>query len=204
MKIALAGLLLLAACAPKHEDQAAPAASGPVSCADCGARSGAAHVCRVTFWCDSCGRDAGDGHRCQGATPDLDTVFCAVCRIETDRPVTVEGGTHECGRTSICETCQRKNPDALQEHARTHVCGLTRYCSTCRRDVGEHHQCAEGTFFCLRCRVERHPAAHACDRSRFCPPCRLEASRRPGEHRHGATRFCDRCGKEADLPHVHG
>jgi hypothetical protein len=191
--------LLVAGCKKKDPPPAAVEEAPSKFCSTCKARAGSEHVCNAgVWWCDACGRDAGDGHQCQRS------VFCQKCRRDGARSVDAEPpGTHECGRTDICETCLKLNSTTFEEHAKFHVCGKTRYCGPCHRDVGPGHSCESGSFFCPSCRTERLADGHICGLSHFCAGCGTEATVEPNLHEHKITKFCADCRREVALPHGH-
>lgn len=196
-RAALLAAALLGACGDDPAPEP-PAEAASASCKKCGATAGANHICGATHWCGKCGRDAGRNHRC-GETAA--TFFCTTCRAEGDRPI--PDGTHDCGRTSLCEECVKRSDGLLHEHAPNHLHGRTRYCSTCKLDVLPGHSCKDATFPCPRCEIERLREGHECRRSAYCGQCAVEASLVEGEHRHQATMYCTACRAEKSRPHGH-
>jgi hypothetical protein len=199
MRRAIVLLALLGACKEKAQSSEQTAATPSDLCPKCKARAGPDHICHAgVWWCPACKRDAGPGHQC-GIT-----VFCRPCRLDGAASVNATPpGTHECGRTDVCDTCLRLHPSSFEEHATFHVCGQTRYCAPCWRDVGPGHSCTAGSFFCPGCKTERLKTGHLCHLSHFCAECGTEAANEKGAHEHQITRFCDVCKREVASPHGH-
>lgn len=204
--LAVAGLLVLAACGPSvrqpavaqdqifSEPERSPQKSGGY-CGACNFEVYDGHRCGLTSPCSHCQRERGARHL------HLVTWTCPVDGFVTSQ-------VHECNDAKTCFTCRADKKSLLgtrgcercyRQAPPTGVRGITTYCQECNLEVAANHLHGV-TVMCRSCLREAGPG-HKCDATRLCVEHRTEHD---PLHVHGTTTYCHPCHRDAGVGHKHG